>query len=290
MKKLKLPGRAKRPKIKFPKIPSAWRLFWDAFADFRHDWKRYVLILAVVTVPISIANLFSIGSSDQLAGSYLSLFSIITNVAVIWAMVQREKTGTVSKLGEAYYDGSAALVRFLLITLTLVSMLLPAALGIALYLAALTAQDASGISGPEIIGVGIVALALAAPSFYLVVRYVLAPFGAVRDGLRPIAALRRSRLYTLGRFWPLAGRYFLLLIFLTILGLPLYLVSSAFNLVKQPGIASFVFGVLATLILLPVGNLFMLRTYRALEHSFNAGTAEEIEGITAAAKPIDKAA
>lgn len=276
------PKRVKKPKVKLPKILSGWKLIRASLGDFRRHWKRYTLILAVVTIPTNLSAIFNLAGSDQFAGSYLSLFSIIMNVALIWAMVQGEKTGTVSTLGEAYYDGSVALVRFILVTFALVVMLIPAALGVLLYLIGLTAQDVTGVSGPELIGVGIVALALAAPSFYLLVRYVQAPFAVVRDGLRPMAALRRSRLYSLGRFWPLAGRYVQLLAFITVLTFPAYLISALFTYLKWTSTGNFVFQCLATLIVLPIGNLFMLRVYRALEHSFNARTAEELEGIAAA--------
>ena len=275
------PKSLKRPKVKLPKIASAWRLFRSAWSDYRADWKRYVLILGVATVPLNLASIFNLGSSDPLTGSYLSFFTVVTNVAVIWAMVQREQTGKASTLAEAYYDGSAAIVRFILITFALVAMLIPAALGAALYILAATASDISGVGGPELVGVGIVAIALAIPSFILLVRYGLAPFAAVRDGLRPVAALRRARIYTLGRFWPLAGRYLAAAVFLMAIGTPLYLFSELFVLLKWPTIANFVFETLMALVLLPIGNLFMLRTYRALEHSFNARAAEELDGIPA---------
>jgi hypothetical protein len=271
--------RLKRPKVKLPKIASAWRLFRSAWSDYRADWKRYVLILGVATIPLNFASIFNLSSADPLTGSYLSFFTVVTNVAVIWAMVQREKTGRVSTLAEAYYDGSAAIVRFILITFALVAMLVPAALGAALYILAATASDISGVGGPELVGVGIVAVAFAIPSFILLVRYGLAPFAAVRDGLRPMAALRRARIYSLGRFWALAGRYISAGIFLLIVGIPLYLCSELFVLLKWPTVANFVFETLMSLVLLPIGNLFMLRIYRALEHSFNARAAEELDGI-----------
>jgi hypothetical protein len=201
------------------------------------------------------------------------------NVAVIWAMVQREKTGAVPKLSSAYYDGSIAVVRFVLVTFALVAMLIPAALGAVIFIIALNAQDAAGVSGSEMTLIGAVALILASPSFYLIIRYVLAPFAAIRDGLRPVAALRRSRIYTLGRFWPIAGRFVLLVIYLSLLGLPFFLFSEIFNLFHWTTVSNYVFETLATLILLPIGNLFMLRVYRLLEQSFNARAATEMEGI-----------
>ena len=277
--KVRKPKRLKRPKVKLPRIASAWRLFRSAWSDFRADWKRYVLILAVATIPLNFAAIFNLAASDPLTGSYLSFFTVVTNVAVIWAMVQREQTGRASTLAEAYYDGSAAIVRFVLITFALVAMLVPAALGAALYILAATASDVSGTGGPELIGVGIVAIAFAVPSFILLVRYGLAPFAAVRDGLRPVAALRRARIYSLGRFWPLAGRYVSIGLLLLVICIPLYLVSELFALIKWPTVADFVFKSLISLTLLPIGNLFMLRTYRALEHSFNARAAEELDGI-----------
>jgi hypothetical protein len=254
-------------RVKLPKIASAWDIFRSSLRDYRKNWKSYIKILAVVAIPANLIALFNLGSADQLTSSYVSFGSIVMNVAIIWAMVARERTGTVPKISAAYYDGSVALVRFLLVSFSIVIMLLPAAFGAALYIVSLQVADYSGIVGPEQYLIGLVALVLAIPSLYLIVRYATAPLAVVRDDLRPIAALKRARLLSLDRFWPIAGRLVLLGVFLIVLLLPSLLIYFGVFFLNIGNLAQVVFNILTTLTVLPIGNLYMLRLYRLLEHA-----------------------
>ena len=188
--------RAKRPRP--PKPLAAWKLFRAALGDFRRGWKRYGLILAVVAVPLDLLMLLPGVAADPNFQAYSQLAFIIMNVALVWAMVEHERTGHIPRPAAAYYSGSAAIVRFLLTTILLVLLLIPAALGTAFYVVGAAAVDAVGTLAEQLL-ITFVCLLIALPSVLLLVRFGLAPIISVANGLRPIHALRYSRSLTLGR-------------------------------------------------------------------------------------------
>jgi hypothetical protein len=255
----------KGPKIKSPKPISAWKLIRAAWADYRADWKSYVKILAVVSIP---ADLIIAFSGDPLTNSIILFVFVAMNVALIWAVSQRLKGHAVPGVARSYYDGTAALVRFVLTSGGLVAMFIPAAFGASFYVLGRFAADSSGVAGPELTGLTILAIAMAVPSLYWLTRYALAPFVVVHDDIRPMAALRRSRRATLGRFWSVAGRFILLGVFLAVVSIPATLVASVIlSIFRQSQIASIVFNIASTLVALPLANIYLLRLYRNLHET-----------------------
>ena len=135
---------SKTKKAKLPKLPKPWGLFRSSWSDYRAGWKRFILILAIVAVPINLIPLFNFSTAAASIDSYTLFATIFMNVALIWAIVERDRSGKVPSLSHAYYDSSIAIIRFILVTLLLVLMLLPAALGATL----LDVTLAAGQVGP----------------------------------------------------------------------------------------------------------------------------------------------
>ena len=272
MTKAKAP-KSKPAKTKLPKLITSRRLAVESWRAYRTDWKAYLKILAVVAVPI---NLLTLIITDPMANSYTSFAAIIMNLAVIWAIVQRHQTGRVPKIAQAYYEGTASFVRYTLTTLALVIMLLPAAFAAALYVTGLAAEAAIGISGPEMALLGLVALIIASPSFFLLIRYGFSPIAVVHDDLRPMSALRRARFYTLGRFWPVAGRLVMLGLFLIAVSVPASLITLGLSQFKLGPVPGLFFSIVGTLTALPLANLYIIRLYRDLQKHFtDANEAKE---------------
>jgi hypothetical protein len=257
-----------------PKIISSWGLFLASLAQYRAHWKPYVKIMAAVAIPTNLISIFNLGSADAIAQSYISFASIVMNVAFIWAITRQEKSGRVPKLSAAYYDGSVALVRFLLLSFAILVMLIPAAFGLSLYGIAQTTADYFNTSGPELLLAGLAALVLSLPSLYMMVRYALSAPALVLEGLRPVASLRRGRLVTIGRFWPVAGRLAALAIFTAIIFLPSLLILFLLSLLKLGNLPTAIFQITATLTVLPFINIYMLRLFIALDEAPNAAEAE----------------
>jgi len=261
----KLPKSPKRPKAKLPKLISSRRLMATALREWRSNWKPYTKIIALVLVPSIIVAQFSNVASSATMRTNISAAAVFMSLAITWAFVQQRKTGRVPNVPEAYYRGTASFLRYALVGLALLIFLIPFSLGLGLYAIAIIVAETTGVYGVEQILVGFVALVLSMPSFFLIVRYGLAPYSLVYDDLRPIAALRAARHLTLGRFWPVAGRLAMLPVFLALFITPVVLITIGFALLKLPqGFAIFVQS-LFLLAILPIANLYLFQLYRWLE-------------------------
>lgn len=241
-----------------------WRLIGAALREFRNGWKPYVAIIAAVIIPVDLIGLFSI-TSDTSIGVYSSFATIIMNVALLWTMVQKGRTGVFPQVHKAYYDGSIVLVRFLVVCALVVGLLIPAVLGAALFAfgqMAFTAYDAP--FGEQ----AILALAcslFAIPSIWMLARFGLAPFVVVDTNLRPMAAMRYARRLTLGHFWRIFGHYVALALFLILLSIPIAAVTALLAFLKLTPLATLFFQLATTFTALPLANLYLLRLYRNLE-------------------------
>jgi hypothetical protein len=256
-------------KTKAPKPAPARHLARAALRDLRANWVPYVLIMAVVTVPLNLSALLTISDNGALS-AYFSLAVVVMNVALIYAIVKGQQTRTVPKVRAAYYEGSVALVRFTIVNLLIVLMLAPASIGLLLYGYALLSSQFNGTGAADTIPVGFVALLLAMVSFYLLVRYILASMIVVSEELAPVAALRKSRYVTLGRFWPVAARLVLLGIFLIIISIPSTLIAWGLAAVNQPTWGIILFGILTAFLAVPFTNLYLLGLYHNLANNLRA--------------------
>jgi hypothetical protein len=268
---------SKKKRVKLPKFISGWKLFRASLKDYKTNWKRYLLILGVVAVPANIISYIYSSSADQVASAYISFASIIMNVAFLWAITRGDKNGKLPGLREAYYDGSAAFVRFVLVSLVLVVMLIPAALGLALYTASLTAASYSGTNAGELALIGLIAVVLSIPSALLLVRYALAPIAAVYDDMRPFAALKLSRKFARKRYWVLLGRYAQLVVYLIIVSIPAVIVTSLLSYFGWIAIATVFFGIATTLVVLPLANRYLLNMFHELTAATSAPAQESTE-------------
>lgn len=276
----------RKRKPKGAKFASSWALMKQVWSDLRADWRPYLWILVVVTIPVDLASVIPSMAGDASVSAFASFAAIVMNVALIWAILRRQETGRVPGLASAYYDSSIALLRFLLITVVLVVILLPAGLGASLFSAAIvTSPDVSTTSVTELLLVGLAAMVLSIPTIWLLTRFALAPLLAIRDGLRPVAALRYSRRLTLGRFWRVLGRFLMLGLYIALLSIPATLVTVIFEFLKLSALATFLFEVITTLIALPVTNLYLVHLAESLDETLQAAENTELSEYQPASEP-----
>jgi len=285
MQKLKFTRKhsSAQPAAPAAKLPKAYQLFRTSLKEFFHNWKPYIKIIAVVAVPTDLVGLSSTLSKDPTTGSYITLAAIVMNVALIWGISQRYQTGKVPNVPHAYYDGPAALVRYILASVSLVVMLIPAALGGAIYVIGVLGGIGASSASEQVL-VALIAFVIGSPSLFLMVRYGLGPIVTVREGLRPLAALGYSRRLTLGRFWPVAGRLALLLVFLMLLSIPVTVIAIVLSILKQSNLAVVVFEIITTLTALPISNIYLYNLLNEL-----AGSPGGIKAATVA-EPAPEAA
>lgn len=239
------------------KLERSWALVKASLADYRKDWLPYVKILAVVSVPFNLVAIFDFQPADVQSFSTYGFFaSIFMNVALLWSILEHNR-GHKPTMPQAYYTGVGQVVSYVLTTLLLVLMLVPLALGITIYSAA--AAPDQGTTPGEVLLVGVVALVIALPSFYLAARYGLSMLLVMRDKLRPIAALRRARQLTLGRFWPVTGRLLILVLLVLVLCVPAGLVTMGLSLLHQDAWGVALFQIITTFTVLPITYIFGLK-------------------------------
>jgi hypothetical protein len=262
------------PKVKRPKLPSGWRLFRRALENYRRDWIRYSLILGLVTVPTAILSALPAASEDPYAKFAIAAASVLMNVALVWAVAARYATGKVPTLAEAYYDGSVLIVRYLLVSLALVAMFVPAAFGIVLMGISILAAAYMNISVGEQALMGVVAFVLSVPTLHLFTRFMLSLVTVARENLRPLAALRASRNLTLGYYWPMVGRLAQALVWLLLVSIPVSLLAAGLAMLQLPAVAVVVFHIGTTLLAIPIGNLYLFELHDALAERFRAPEPE----------------
>jgi len=227
--------------------------------------KAYVLVLAIIVIPSDIFSIALSLNDNDLTAAYLSIAAVVMNVALLWTIARRAERETAPSFGEAYYAGSEAIVRYALTSVAVIAMLVPLAFGGSLYANGLETTQTSNLSGGVLLIIGLVSLLIAAPSVYLMVRYGLSTFAAVEDGLTPIAALKRSRRISLGRFWPVAARLVFLAVIVIVVLVPIGVVTLGLSLVRLGGISTGFFEILTTLIGLPIVNVYLFHLYRDLK-------------------------
>jgi hypothetical protein len=257
------PKRAKRPR---PPIPaSAWKLAKASLRELRAGWKRYLAIMAIVTVPLNILGLSTAFGSNAVVNAYAYVAIIIMNVALLWAVIEHDRTGDIPGPGAAYYDGSAILVRFMVTTVLIVPMFIPALLGLGLSVLGTSAPLYGGTAAEEyiIMGIGVLISLLSA---WMLVRFALAPTIASAANLRPLASLRYARRLTLGRFWRVFSRLCGLLLLIIVLGIPIAIVTALLGFIRLGLIATLFAELATTFVAFPIFNIYLLRLYHDLEN------------------------
>lgn len=242
--------------------PSVMAHIGRTLSGYRRNWRTFVLIPAVVSVPVNLL-LLSPGLDEELSAvAYLSLLQVIMNVALIWAAARLLDGRDRPTIRQAYYDGTAPLVRFLLAAFVLAVITLPAVPG--LFLIALgTSPTAAPLLGETLL-LALLGLILSFPTLYGLIRLGFAPYAAVADGLTPRAALRASLAATRGRFWRLLLYVFGLIVLLALAALLPMLALFGVAFAGQPALGEALFRILGALILLPLFHLYVFGLYRAL--------------------------
>jgi hypothetical protein len=268
--------RSAKPKIKDDgsHALNPWWLVWSAVREFFAGWKGYFWILAIILVPFQlIALVVPTLNGDATSNFIVISASIIMNVALLWGMVQRQKTGKVPRPRHAYYDGSVGLLRFMVVAFWLAIMAIPAILAMVIYIEGSLVATVSGTL-QESLGITIVSTVLAAVSVWMFNRFGLATIAAVADNLNPLEALRYARRLTRGRFWRVFIYNAALIILIVIISLPLSGITAGLALLKTGPLPGLFFGFAATLIILP------LTKYRSLQTEY-AGKLPQAAAPTA---------
>ena len=195
-------------------------------------------------------------SSSQPAGAYQLFLGLITSLALIWALRQT-LAGKKVKAKDSFYKGIYPLIPFILVLIVVALQLIPFIIGSTLYNLVIT--NGIAIHLIEKIIWGLLFLALATLSFYMLTSSVFGLYIVTLPDMTPMKALRSARDLVKNRR---------LLIFRKIIGLPVVMLFAA-AVVMVPIImfitplASWVFFALTMLSLLAI-HAYMYTLYREL--------------------------
>jgi hypothetical protein len=227
---------------------------------FRAHWRFFASTILIVTLPTRLLALSSSLSSDGSFTAYVTIASLVMNMAVLTAVRHFLDDEPVTQR-LAYYDGTAHFVRFVLVSVVIAVCLLPALYGYLVY----TLGSTAGAPLGEVLIVSLIGLIIALPSMWLLTRFLLAIIIQVNHDVRPVASLRQARRLTLGRFWAILGRLAFLLLALIVLAGVLLLIVGTLGLIIHGGtLTDSLFQLLVSIFALPLTGLYLTRLYDQL--------------------------
>ena len=257
------PAKAKKTKRAKPgPISSGRRLLVRTWRDFRTHWKPYLKITALVFVPVNALSVLAALANDSGFNAYATIATVVMTIALLWTIIELGRGGAVPTLQQAYYQGTAAFVRYVLVGLWLLLMLIPAGIGSFIY--ALGAAPPPGVlvTASDALFINTLALAFAIPSVWLLTRFGLALNATIVDHKTPWQALKYSRRLTLGRFWRVLARQLVMALVLVLMGAVTYLPVAGLGLVfHQSPVLSAFYSLLFMIMAWPFMALYSLKLY-----------------------------
>ncbi len=252
----------KRAKSAELAVPALLR---QSFSDLWQHKRILLWTVAAVGVPLA----FLVGvlrlQADSVVNTYGSFASMFMNVALIWVIMQ-VKEGNKVTVQQAYYDGTAAAVRFILLAMVLIFELIPLAIGLSIY--------SNGVAGgsfatslPERLLLILVWLLLSLPSIFWLSRSIFSVYIIQAPGKRPFQSVRESWRLVRGHTLQVTGRLGVLaLTCILLLAVPTVVLLILGSRLAQQDLALAVLQLVSTMLLLPFSNLFAYNLYQALSH------------------------
>ena len=163
----------------------------------------------------------STSSPSQAAGVYQFFFGLFFSLALIWTLRQATAGNSV-RVRDAFYQGMASIIQFILVLSVVALQLLPMAVGTAVYqLVVATGIAANTI---EVTLWFMVALLGMAITIYLIASSLFGLLIVTLPGMTPLRALKLAKGLVHGRRWPVVRKLLFLpltmLLFTTLLMLP----------------------------------------------------------------------
>ncbi len=213
----------------------------------------------------SLASAFSVfavlvgsagNNSSQTAGGYQLSLSIVTSLAVIWALRQ-VLAGTAVRIRDAFYRGMYPLVPFTLVILVIGLQLLPFIIGSTVY--SLVTTNGIAVGTLEGLGWLLVFILTAAWSTYMISSSLFALYIVTLPDMTPLKALRSARQLVKGRRWAVILRLLCLPVILLVVAA---VIMVPIIIVLTPA-AQWVFFILTMFTLVAV-HAYMYTLYREL--------------------------
>lgn len=244
------------------KLTSGWGITRATLKSWRKHFKLLFFVTAAVAVPANLIQLL-VPSSDSSLSAYISLAAIVMNLALVWTIIQLEE-GRKLKLRQAYYEGTASFVRFLLMSVLLVLELIPVGIGLLLYSVGVVGA-APGTTSFEKGFISVLVLVIFAPSVFLINRSLLAMMVVPSGNLGPMAAIKASWRRVKGRSFQVLRRFLSLILGVFVITIiPALAMVFLYERTTNRGFLALL-QVFTSVIVLPFINLYLYKLYRELE-------------------------
>ena len=137
-------------------------------------------------------------NSSQVASAYQLFLTIISSLAVIWALRQ-VYSGAIPRVRDAFYRGMFPLVPFILVLLVIALQMIPLLIGSALY--SLVISNGIAVHIIEKLLWGLMYVGLASVTIYWLTSSVMALYVVTLPEMTPTKALRSAKDLVKGKRW-----------------------------------------------------------------------------------------
>lgn len=186
-------------------LSSPWVLAKSSWALSRKHLKVLLGISALVGIPATFITTYLIDPSvDSSMSAYVAFAQLSLNAALIVAVQQLLK-GKKIGVKQAYYQGSALLIRLVLFSFLMLLYSIPLILGLLLLSLSVFAPG-STLTTPEAIILGLVSAAIGVPGVILILKGMWGAFVIGEGSEGPVQALSRSHALAKGKVWQLFTR------------------------------------------------------------------------------------
>lgn len=196
------------------------------------------------------------GATTERGSTYQTIFTVIVSLVTIWA-IRQALAGKIPTVKQAFYNGTAAVVPFVLVLLVVGLQLVPLAVGSWLY--GTVVGNGIAVLAIERVVWALVFFLLAVLSLYMVCSSVFALYIVNLSGVTPMMALRSARKLVLHRRFELLRKILFLPFILMVLGgfilIPLLMIV--------PSVAAWLYIFLSAFAVILV-HVYMYNLYREL--------------------------
>jgi hypothetical protein len=244
---------AKQKQPTFGGLLRASLIFW------RNNFGFLSGVILPLSVPLALLGLLE----AQETTTYLSAVSLLLGLAVSWSIVALEKRSKRLSVKQVYYEGTAGLIKYVLVVVALVLQAAPLLLALSVLAIGLDASVTVTVV-EKLLMLGLASL-LALPSLYWLPRYIFAVFEILEPKQTPLLALRASRAAVKDRYWYVLRRLVaMMLVTILLLTIPTLVFGAIYQATEQPLFLAML-EVLSSLVFLPL-NLIYLRRLQAGLH------------------------
>lgn len=225
----------------------------------KHYRSGLSLWLKIGAISILIELFFTTTLDRASANAWSSMFSIILNLALIFA-VRHLLSGDQVSIKHSFYSGSAPLVKFMLTLVFVVFQLIPFSLGAMIYSAAIV-QSLSPTLLEHIVFV-LIWFILALPSFYWLSGSVFGVYIVTLPDITPVKAIRAGAAIAKD-FRALVSARLILLLFMVLFASMIFLMGTSY-LIDKVEYSLAVTTALFIIVVLPYVHIYLFATYKQL--------------------------